>query len=235
MASISKHINDTSTNGMVRSRNAIITSINSFSPLSIQPKLTIGSQNDSYEMEADSMADKVMRLPENNFVQRKCASCENEEENIQRKSITPFIQTKSASENQTSDQLASSINTTRGSGSSLDHQTKSFMESRFGNDFSSVNIHTGSDAVQMNRELNAQAFTTGTDIYFNEGKYQPHTDSGKHLLAHELTHVVQQKQQIQKLAMPESIPGCDAEQQKKLEEAEAIAKSLLKTDRKSVV
>lgn len=66
------------------------------------------------------------------------------------------------------------------------------MESRFGTDFSDVKIHTGSEAVQMSSELNAQAFAVGNDIYFNEGKYNPNSDSGKHLLAHELTHTVQQ-------------------------------------------
>ena len=66
------------------------------------------------------------------------------------------------------------------------------MESRFGSDFSGVRIHDNSHAATLNRELNAQAFTRGTDIFFNKGYYNPETSSGKHLLAHELTHVVQQ-------------------------------------------
>ena len=70
--------------------------------------------------------------------------------------------------------------------------TKSFMENRFGNDFSNVKIHTGDDAVQLSNALNAQAFTVGNDIYFNSNKYEPHTSAGKRLLAHELTHVMQQ-------------------------------------------
>ncbi|AUP79057.1 eCIS core domain-containing protein [Flavivirga eckloniae] len=75
----------------------------------------------------------------------------------------------------------------------MDDGTKGFMESRFGSDFSDVKIHTGSEAVQMSRELNAQAFTVGNDIYFNQGKYSPNSDTGKHLLAHELTHTIQQR------------------------------------------
>ncbi|NOZ70116.1 MAG: DUF4157 domain-containing protein [Deferribacteres bacterium] len=67
------------------------------------------------------------------------------------------------------------------------------MERRFGADFSSVRVHTDSNAVQMNRQLNAQAFTYGKDIYFGAGRYSPGTASGRRLLAHELTHVVQQK------------------------------------------
>ena len=70
--------------------------------------------------------------------------------------------------------------------------TKSFMESRFGTDFSDVRIHTGDYATQMSGELNAQAFTVGSDIYFNRGKYSPESDHGRHLLAHELTHTIQQ-------------------------------------------
>src|SRR3546814_16292527 len=66
------------------------------------------------------------------------------------------------------------------------------MESRFGTNFSSVNIHTDSKAVQLSRNVNARAFTHGNDIYFSEGEFAPQTQGGKHLLAHELTHVVQQ-------------------------------------------
>lgn len=77
-------------------------------------------------------------------------------------------------------------------GQSLSPDTNSQMGSAFGTDFSNVNIHTGSDAVQMNKQLGAQAFTHGNDIYFNEGKYNPGSSDGNRLLAHELTHTVQQ-------------------------------------------
>jgi hypothetical protein len=163
--------------------------------LPLQRKLAIGAVNDPLESEADAMADKVMRIPEQQFVQRKCAHCE-EEEKVQRSplaaAITPFIQTKGADGGTASDAVTQKINTTKGNGGNMDSSTQSFMSSRFGTDFSNVKIHTGSDAVQMNRELNAQAFTVGSDIYFNSGKYNPSSESGKHLLAHELTHTVQQ-------------------------------------------
>jgi Domain of unknown function (DUF4157)/Annexin len=163
--------------------------------LLIQRKLSIGAVDDPLEHEADAMADSVMRMPETSLIQRKCALCE-EEEKVQMKplasSITPFIQTKGADGGTASNAITQKINATRGSGSSMDSPTQSFMESRFGTDFSGVKIHTGDDAVQMSRELNAQAFTVGSDIYFNSGKYNPSSDSGKHLLAHELTHTVQQ-------------------------------------------
>jgi Domain of unknown function (DUF4157) len=163
--------------------------------ISIQRKLSIGSVNDPLEDEADAMADKVMRMPERPFVQRKCAHCE-EEKTIQRSplaaSITPFIQAKGGDGGTASNTVTQQINATRGSGSSMDRPTQSFMESRFGTGFSNVKIHTGDYAVQMSRELNAQAFTVGNNIYFNSGKYNPSSESGKHLLAHELTHTVQQ-------------------------------------------
>ncbi|REC49246.1 MULTISPECIES: DUF4157 domain-containing protein [Chryseobacterium] len=170
----------------------------------IQKKLSIGSANDSYEVEADKVADKVMKMREPSpqvthtgaLVQRKCAHCEQEEQ-LQMKplaeGISPFIQ-RSSSENGgvAPDHVENQINSSKGGGSVMDHETKNFMESRFEADFSDVKIHTGSEAVRMSRELNAQAFAVGNDIYFNEGKYNPTSDSGKHLLAHELTHTVQQ-------------------------------------------
>ena len=91
-----------------------------------------------------------------------------------------------------SDSVSNKIISSRGSGSNMDSHTQSFMQSRFGNDFNNVKIHTNGEAIQMNRELNARAFTTENDIYFNKGQYQPGSDSGKHLLAHELTHTIQQ-------------------------------------------
>ncbi len=88
--------------------------------------------------------------------------------------------------------IGSRLNSSKGGGSPLANDAKSFMESRFGSDFSRVKVHTDSDAVQMNKELNAQAFTHGNDVYFNRGRYDPNSSSGKHLLAHELTHTIQQ-------------------------------------------
>ncbi len=168
--------------------------------VAVQCKLAIGAVNDPLEAEADAMADQVMQMPTPQSVvrsapgqvQRKCAECE-EEEAVQRKPLASFIQKKGGEAGvAASDGVSSKINSSKGSGSSMDSSTQSFMESRFGTDFSNVKIHTGTDAVQMSRELNAQAFTVGNDIYFNSGKYNPSSDSGRHLLAHELTHTVQQ-------------------------------------------
>ncbi len=83
-----------------------------------------------------------------------------------------------------------------GRGRSMSKKTKTEMETSFGVDFSGVNIHTDQDAVKMNKELGANAFTHGKDVYFNAGKYNPDSTEGKRLLAHELTHVVQQNKTI---------------------------------------
>ncbi len=158
----------------------------------IQCKLSIGAVDDPMELEAETMADRVMRMPEPVAVQRKCAHCE-EEEQVQRRPLAAFIQRmENARGTVTSDGVSGRIDATRGSGSSMDTPTMSFMESRFGADFSAVRIHTGSEAAQLSGELNAHAFTVGNDIYFNEGKYNPDSTEGKHLLAHELTHTIQQ-------------------------------------------
>ena len=80
-----------------------------------------------------------------------------------------------------------------GGGSPLDRDTRGFMESRLGADFSDVRIHTDSKASDSARSVQAHAYTVGSDVVFQSGKYQPESDSGKRMLAHELTHVVQQR------------------------------------------
>ncbi len=89
--------------------------------------------------------------------------------------------------------LESRIQSLKGEGQPLPESTRAFFEPRFGYDFSQMRVHTNRNAVQINRELNAQAFTHGRDIYFGTGRYNTGTSSGKRLLAHELTHVVQQE------------------------------------------
>ncbi len=88
--------------------------------------------------------------------------------------------------------VESRLNAARGRGAALPHDTRRFMESRFGHDFSAVRVHTGPYAQHLNRDIHSLAFTTGTDIYFGAGRFRPGTPAGDHLLAHELTHVVQQ-------------------------------------------
>jgi hypothetical protein len=86
----------------------------------------------------------------------------------------------------------------------------SFMQARFRTDLSAVRVHTGPQAAQRSRELNARAFTTGQDIYFGEGRYQPETAEGLELIAHEVTHTVQQRNglaRVQRLGLDDILDG----------------------------
>jgi hypothetical protein len=170
----------------------------------VQLKLKVGASNDKYEQEADAMADKVMAS--DSAVQRKCSACEKEQ--LQRVPVEetesifngnaieergpPPVQASANGPPRNNVNIDSQLNASKGEGSPMGESTQSFMGDRFGTDFSGVRIHTGANAVQMSQDINAKAFTNGSDIYFNSGQYNPESDSGKHLLAHELTHTVQQ-------------------------------------------
>ena len=104
----------------------------------------------------------------------------------------PVMAKSESGQLQASTDLESKLNNSKGSGRPIPKDTRSSFEASLGADFGNVKIHTGTDAVEMNKELGAHAFTHGSDIYFNAGKYDPTSSSGKHLLAHELTHTVQQ-------------------------------------------
>jgi hypothetical protein len=166
----------------------------------IQPKLEINQPGDRYEQEADAMADSIMRMPAahtrskpttgliGKSVQRECAHCEEEgKKKLMRKIDGAGYGV------QASPSLVSSIGASQGGGSPLPHSTRHFMENAFSTDFSRVRVHTDGKASEMSRDINAKAFTTGSDIYFKSGEYNPDTSKGSHLLAHELTHVVQQE------------------------------------------
>jgi hypothetical protein len=142
------------------------------------------------------------------LVQRETAP---EEEELQAK---PLIQ-RSGGGIQASADVEERLNASRGSGSPLPTEVRSFMEPRFGADFSGVRVHTGGEAAQLNRDVSAQAFTHGQDIYLGEGKYAPGSDTGKQLLAHELTHVVQQNgAQVQHSAEPSPIQRQEGDQER---------------------
>jgi hypothetical protein len=135
--------------------------------------------------EEEELQTKLMRQEESEeeLLQGKLMR-QDEEEELQAKSDNPQTANR--------DGVESQINSAKGGGTHLDNSTKGFMESRFGNDFGDVKIHTDSQASNLNKMINAKAFATGNDIFFREGQYNPGSSDGKHLLAHELTHVVQQ-------------------------------------------
>lgn len=114
------------------------------------------------------------------------------------KKKTTAVQTK---QDGTATTASSKIESSAGKGNNLSAKTQKEMSSSFGADFSNVRVHNGNEAATMNEELNAQAFTHGSDIYFNEGKFDPNSSTGKFLLAHELAHVIQQKNSILKVQL----------------------------------
>jgi hypothetical protein len=161
-----------------------------------QPKLSINQPNDVYEQAADHMADKVMRMADTSIsqsgffkpaigqIQSKCPACE-EVKNIHRKETAK-------GEVRGSDELDSYVGSLNSSGQPMPESSRKFFEPRFGRDFSNVRLHTDSVAAKSAASINALAYTAGNNIVFNSGQYSPESDSGKKLMAHELTHVVQQ-------------------------------------------
>lgn len=102
------------------------------------------------------------------------------------------IQTKSNSLSEVDDEVEQTINRKRGGGQSLDRKVRSQMETAMNADFRGVRVHADHEADHLNQRLNSRAFTTGQDIFFGAGNYNPGSSIGRELIAHELTHVVQQ-------------------------------------------
>lgn len=158
----------------------------------LQTKLAINKQGDEYEQEADRVSEQVMRMPEPQ-VQRaclcggECPKCQGEEM-LQRKTA-PSV--NGVDGWKALPQPEAKVNAVSG-GQPLTNEQKAFFEPRFGVDFSSVRVHTDGSADTAARAVEAYAYTRGSDIVFREGQYRPHTYAGRQLLAHELTHVVQQ-------------------------------------------
>ena len=121
------------------------------------------------------------------------------------------------------DDTASQINQQRGGGQALDSGVQASMNSATGHDFSSVKVHTDAESHGLNEQLGAKAFTTGQDIFFRAGAYNPGSSGGQELLAHELTHVVQQStgQVSSGSKMTVNAPGDAFEQ-----EADSVAKAV---------
>lgn len=176
-------------------------------PLFFQPKLTIGPSDDVYEREADAVADKVVRMDNGSHlqpnispasIQRKCAACEEEE----------ALQRKGDGSNDEKLEAPPIVAEALGSGGHpLDNHSRSFMEGRFGYDFGNVRIHTDAVAAKSAQSINALAYTSGNSIVFGEGQYAPGSTSGKRLLAHELTHVVQQNSTARRLVQKDEAPA----------------------------
>ncbi|HJZ41911.1 MAG TPA: DUF4157 domain-containing protein [Bacteroidales bacterium] len=150
-----------------------------------QKKSEPGREMEDERFQRKPIFDSLNETPgEEEDIQRKCAGCE-EVEKLQKKE-TP------GSGKSVSSDIEGRLSSTKGSVSPLQPDIRSRMESSFGADFSGVRIHNNSTAVQLSEDLHAQAFTYGNDIYFNNGKYDVNAPGGQQLLAHELTHTIQQ-------------------------------------------
>ena len=166
----------------------------------LQPKLAVNKPGDVYEQEADRVADAVMSQADPVVspsqavlhshapapVQRKCAACEEEDEELR-------VQRKESSPGYAADDAPVVEQALNSPGQPLDRSTRSLMEVRFGHGFRDVRVHTGAEAAQSAHAIAAKAYTVGHQVVFNDGQYKPWTPDGQRLLAHELAHVLQQR------------------------------------------
>jgi Domain of unknown function (DUF4157) len=162
------------------------------SNLFMQRKLTIGSSHDPLEQEADRIADQVMATQSRSRV-----------------SDTPLhIQRFTGQASGQMDTAPASVDRVlASSGRPLEPALQQDMQQRFGHDFSRVRVHSGSTAEQSARDVNAKAYTVGHDIVFGAGRFAPTTHEGRHLIAHELIHTVQQNQTSTNLIQKKELGG----------------------------
>ena len=183
----------------------------SSSPIAIQK-----TRKDLNEEEINQMEEGA----EKRLIQKSVFNNSNQEHTLQRLCQCPactrnnILQNKSESQGDdiSNKSLENKLNSSKGRGTHLSSKMKSSMEAAMESDFSKVRIHTGAEAVQLNKIVGSHAFTYGNDIYFNSNKYDENSKSGKHLLAHELTHTIQQgrstiKPRIQRIPQnPDNVP-----------------------------
>ena len=159
--------------------------------LPVQPKLTVGAVGDKYEQEADTVAAQVVKNINSPQPSASLQREGEEEDELQMKPVE-VLQRVGQEGGVVPSNVESQIQSAKGSGQSLDSGLQQSMGQAMGADFSSVKVHTDSQSDQLNQSIQAKAFTTGQDVFFRSGEYNPGTQSGQELIAHELTHVVQQ-------------------------------------------
>lgn len=162
---------------------------------SLQRKAVVSQPGDACEREADRIADQVMRTNISSVA------------NVAEQKSAPV--TRSAEKNGSMPAEASDV--LQGGGQPLDRGTRSFFEPRFGRDLGDVRVHINARANASAHSLGAHAYTYGHDIVFGPGQYNPHQSTGRHLLAHELVHVMQQEQSpsVKPMVMRQAYTGCD--------------------------
>ncbi len=154
-----------------------------------QAKLAVGPANDPYETEADAVADQVVRTLRGGGASKTQVASESEPaaRRVQRKVST--VGAEGGTVDADTDQA---IQSSRGGGKALPDDARSKMEGVFGADFGKVRIHEGAQATDLSNRIQAKAFTVGNDVYFRDGMPDTSSSAGQHLLAHELTHTIQQ-------------------------------------------
>ena len=167
----------------------------------IQCKLAVSQPGDPYEEEAERVSREVMRDPV------PVADDERDEEVppvVQRVAAADGVRRASAADDvgEVDGPVESGIRAIAGGGMPLAPAARTDMEARLGVGFDAVRVHTDANAAHLARSVNALAFTTGNDIVFGDGQYRPDDPEGKRLLAHELTHVVQQTGGTERKAPP---------------------------------
>jgi hypothetical protein len=156
----------------------------------VQAKFAISSPGDQFEQEADRIADQVMRMPSsdghgfNAPADEAPATPPGLNKRILRQANDVAPQRK----------VVSNFTSRLGEGTPLDAESRRYFEPRFNRDFSSVRVHAGDTAADSADMVHARAYTVGHDVVFAAGQYSPDSAHGKRLLAHELTHVIQQTQ-----------------------------------------
>jgi hypothetical protein len=159
----------------------------------LQRKIVVGPADDPLEREADRIADAVVAdgaasagagaSPAGAAVQRKCATCDDEETMQGKDAVSPGPVSPAVSE---------SVAASAGQGRPLSSSERSFFDGRFGHRFEAVRIHDGERDARLSAAVGARAFTYGQDIFLGRGQYAPDSLEGRRLLAHELTHTLQQ-------------------------------------------
>jgi len=192
------HTGNTSSNRILgnQSSNLMFKKNAQVNNTSKEKKLAIGQDTDPLENEADKMAEKIVfgknRIGElhsdsrGKTLRRKCDSCEEEDEK-------KLLRKKLSQNDDVNTQSSHALPSLSKSGHVIPRKERKFFESRFGSDFNAVRIHTDSEAALDARNVNAKAFTLGNHIVFGKDQYQLTTTAGRFLLAHELTHVLQQR------------------------------------------
>lgn len=160
-----------------------------------QPKLTVSTPGDAYEREADRVAARVLDGSETRDASDALGPASRGGTEIGRGGEPVSARQPTGGERTPPHSFETAVSSLNG-GTPLPESERAYFEPRFGQSFESVRIHTGAAADTAARTINARAFTVGNDIAFAEGQYRTDTEDGRHLLAHELTHTVQQGQQV---------------------------------------